>query len=345
MKVEKRLMSVVVALCAMTLATAAWGNGKKEAVPSSQKKLTVAMVTNQSGLGDQSFNDTTWAGIQRAEKELGIEKKISEAREQAQYVPNLTAFAEQKSDLVVGVGFMIKDALKEAAGLYPNTRFALVDGVVDAPNVVCLLFKEEEASFLVGAIAGYMTKTGTVGFVGGMSGAITNKMEVGYKAGVLTANPNAKVLVAYAGTFSDPGKGEETATPQFQQGADIVFHAAGGTGLGVINAAKKLGKYAIGADIDQDFLAPDNVLTSAMKRVDIAVYNAIKMVQDGSFKGGTYRYGIKEGGVDYAPSTSKKVPAAVLRKVEQLKKMIVDGRIVPPTTYDELSKFVAPDVQ
>ncbi len=346
MNTYRRMTAIgIVALCATMITVAAWGSGKKEDAAPVEKKILVAMVTDQSGLGDQSFNDTTWAGIQKAERELGIEKKISEAREQAQYVPNLTAFAEQKSDLVVGVGFMCKDALKEAAGLYPNTRFALVDGVVEAPNVVCLLFKEEEASFLVGAIAGMMTKTGTVGFVGGMSNPITNKMEVGYKAGVMAANANVKVLMAYAGTFSDPGKGEEMATPQFQQGADIVFHAAGGTGLGVINAAKKLGKYAIGADIDQNYLAPDNVLTSAMKRVDIAVYNAIKMVKDGTFKGGIYRYGIKEDGIGYAPSTAKMVPENILRKVERLKEMIIDGRIVPPTTYEELSRFVAPKLE
>jgi basic membrane protein A len=334
---------VAVAILLATVAiAAAWGSGKQEPAKLAKQKLVVAMVTNQSGLGDQSFNDTTWAGIQKAEKELGIEKKISEAREQAQYVPNLTAFAEQKCDLVVGVGFMIQDALKEAAALYPNTHFALVDGQVDAPNVACLLFKEEEASFLVGAIAGLTTKTGAVGFVGGMSDPITNKMEVGYKAGVMTTNPGAKVLVAYAGSFADPAKGEEMATPEFQQGADIVFHAAGGTGLGVINAAKKLGKYAIGADIDQNYLAPENVLTSAMKRVDMAVYNAIKMLKDGTFKGGKYRYGIKEGGIGYAPTTAKMVPVSTIQAADKLQGMIVDGRIVVPTTYDELAKFTPP---
>jgi basic membrane protein A len=150
------------------------------------------------------------------------------------------------------------------------------------------------------------------------------------------------VLVAYAGSFADPAKGEEMATPEFQQGADIVFHAAGGTGLGVINAAKKLGKYAIGADIDQNYLAPENVLTSAMKRVDMAVYNAIKMLKDGTFKGGKYRYGIKEGGIGYAPTTAKMVPVSTIQAADKLQGMIVDGRIVVPTTYDELAKFTPP---
>ena len=305
-------------------------------------KPIMAMVTNQSGLGDQAFNDATWAGFLLAQEKLGIEPKVLEAREQAQYVPNLSILADQQSDLVVGVGFMIKDAVKEVAELYPDTNFGLVDGIVDAPNVACLLFKENEGAFLMGAIAAKMSKTGTVGFVGGMSNPVTNRFEAGYRAGVKTVNPDMEVLVSYAGTFADPAKGEEMAIPQYDQGADVIFQVAGGTGMGVINAAKKKDKWVIGVDRDQNSLAPDNVISSMIKRLDIAVFNAIKMVQDGNFKGGQYKYGIAEGGIDYAPTTSKNVPQEILDYVDMIKGKIVSGDIQPPSTYEELDAFVPP---
>ena len=159
------------------------------------KKPVMAMVTNQSGLGDQAFNDATWAGFILAQEKLGIEPKVLESREQAQYVPNLSILADQRSDLVVGVGFMIKDAVKEVADLYPDTNFGLVDGIVDAPNVACLLFKENEGAFLMGAIAAKMSQSCTVGFFGGMSNPFTNRFESGYSAVVKTENPEMDVLV------------------------------------------------------------------------------------------------------------------------------------------------------
>jgi basic membrane protein A len=306
------------------------------------KKPVMAMVTNQSGLGDQAFNDATWAGFILAQEKLGIEPKVLESREQAQYVPNLSILADQNCDLVVGVGFMIKDAVKEVADLYPDINFGLVDGIVDSPNVACLLFKENEGAFLMGAIAAKMSQTGTVGFVGGMSNPVTNRFEAGYRAGVKTVNPDMEVLVSYAGIFSDPAKGEEMAIPQYDQGADVIFQVAGGTGMGVINAAKKKDKWVIGVDRDQNYLAPDNVISSMIKRLDIAVFNAIQMVQDGAFKGGQYKYGIAEGGIDYAPTTSKNVPQEIIDYVEMLKEKIVKGEIQPPSTYEELDAFVPP---
>lgn len=317
---------------------------KKEAAAEPEKEWVMAMVTNQSGLGDQAFNDATWAGFEVAEKELGITKKVLESREQAQYVPNLSALADQKVDLVVGVGFMIKDAVKEVAELYPDVNFGLVDGTVDAPNVACLLFKENQGAFLMGVIAAKMSKTGIVGFVGGMSTPITNKFEAGYRAGVITTDPKAKVLVSYAGTFADPAKGEEMAIPQYDQGADVIFQVAGGTGIGVINAAKKKNKYVIGVDKDQNYMAPDHVISSMIKRLDIAVFEAIKMVKSGNFKGGKYRYGIAEGGIDIAPTTNKNVPQDIIDYVNKLKGMIKDGKINPPETLEELKSFTPPKI-
>jgi basic membrane protein A len=317
-----------------------WAAGAKEA-PAPQKKLVMAMVTNQSGLGDQSFNDAAWEGLAQAEKTYGIERKVLESREQAQYVPNLSTLAEQKASLIIGVGFMIKDAVAEAAKMFPGSNFALVDGFVDLPNVASISFKENEGAFLVGAIAAKVSRTGKIGFVGGVSTPVTNRMESGYRAGAMSVNPSIEVLVSYAGSFADPAKGEEMATPQYNQGADVIFQVAGQTGLGVINAAKKMNKFVIGVDRDQNYLAPTNVLTSMIKRVDIAVLNACGMVAGNSFKGGKYYYGLKEKAVDFA-TTGNLIPADVVTFANMVKGKILSGEIIPPSTYDELSKFVPP---
>ncbi|MDX9915935.1 MAG: BMP family ABC transporter substrate-binding protein, partial [Sphaerochaeta sp.] len=335
---KKRMFGIVLVTMLCLCSGLLFSAGQKQ-VQDADRPLTVAMVTNQSGLGDQSLNDNTHAGLLKAEKELGVVKKVVESREQSQYVPNLSALADEKCDLVIGVGFMIKDAVAVAAELYPNVNFALVDGEVDLPNVACLLFKEEQGAFLVGVIAAKMTKTNIVGFVGGMSSPSTNKFEVGYRAGVRAVDPDIKVLISYTGTFADPAKGQEQAIPQYAQGADIIFHAAGMTGLGVINAAKSLDKYVIGIDIDQNYLAPDHVITSAIKRVDAAVYSEVKKLVDGTFTGGFQVYGIKEGGMDYADSTSKHCPPEVIAVVESVKARIASGEFTPPATYEELAAF------
>ena len=280
---EMVLLAVLIGLTASGL----WAGGNKEsskaATQPAKKPMVMAMMTNQSGLGDQAFNDATWAGFKLAEKELGITPKVLEAREQAQYVPDLTALVNQKADLVVAVGFMCQDAVKDVATMFPKARFGIVDGTVDLPNVANLHFREEQGAFLMGVIAAKMTKTGTVGFVGGMSTPITNKFEAGYRAGVLTTNPKVKVLVSYAGTFADPAKGEVMAMAEYNQGADVVFQVAGQTGMGVINAAKKVNKWAIGVDKDQNYLAPNHVLSSMVKKVDVAAFNLIKLVKEGKF--------------------------------------------------------------
>jgi basic membrane protein A len=306
--------------------------------------LKLAMVTDQAGLGDQGFNDAAWSGMERAKTDFSADTKVVESREQSQYVPNFSTLAEQGEDLVVGVGFLLHDAVAEVAPQFPDTHFALVDTCVDAPNVACILFKEQEGSFLVGAIAGLMTKSNKVGFVGGVESDLLKKFESGYKAGVETTNPNAEVLVSYTGTFADPAKGKEMANAQYDQGADIVYEVAGLTGTGVIAAAKDRGKFAIGVDRDKNYLAPQNVITSMLKDVGEGVYQVAKMVADGNFKGGEYRYGIKEGGIGFA-TTGGLMPQSVIDTANKLKAMIVDGTVVPPQTLDELNSFKPPQIQ
>lgn len=343
---KKMFKRVLLVLLIIMVSSGFWAcKGKKSdtVTTETKEKLVMAMVTNQSGLGDQSFNDAAWEGLGQAEKKYGIERKVLESREQAQYVPNLSTLAEQGASLVIGVGFMIKDAVAEAAKMYPDTYFGMVDGTVDLPNVASIHFKENEGAFLVGAIAAKVSKTGKIGFVGGMSTPVTNRFEAGYRAGAKTADPNVEVFVSYAGTFADAAKGEEMANPQYEQGADVIFQVAGQTGLGVINAAKKKGKYVIGVDRDQNYLAPENVLSSMIKRVDIAVLNAVGMVVEGTFKGGNYYYGIKEGAIDFA-TTGDLIPKDIVDYANMLKKKIVSGEIKPPATYEELDKFTPPSL-
>jgi basic membrane protein A len=301
-------------------------------------KMVMSMVTNQSGLGDQSFNDAAWEGLGLAVQKFGIERKVLESREQAQYVPNLSTLAEQKVSLIIGVGFMIKDAVSEAAKMFPDSKFALVDGATNLPNVADISFKENEGAFLVGVIAAKVSKTGKIGYVGGVSTPVTNRMEAGYKAGAMSVNPNIQVLTSYAGSFADPAKGEEMAIPQYDQGADVIFQVAGQTGLGVINAAKKKNKFVIGIDRDQNYLAPANVITSMIKRVDQAVLNACEMVVKGTFKGGAYSYGLKEGAVDFA-TTGNLLPADAIALANVARAKILSGEIKPPATYAELAAF------
>ena len=246
-------------------------------------------------------------------------------------MPNFSTLAEQGEDLIVGVGFLLLDAMTEVAPLFPETHFALVDTCVDLPNVACILFKEHEGSFLVGAIAGLMTETDKVGFVGGRESDLLKKFEAGYKAGVMTTNPDAEVLVSYTGTFADPAKGKEMANAQYDQGADVIYEVAGLTGTGVIGAAKDRGMYVIAVDRDKNYLAPENVITSMLKDVGEGVYQTAKMVAQDQFQGGEYRYGVKEGGIGFA-TTGDLMPPEVVALAELLKQMIIDGTLVPPQT-------------
>jgi basic membrane protein A len=343
---KKTWLLVVVMVSALVFASGVylWSSGQDEATEHSEENVVLAMVTDVVGLGDQCFNDATWAGLCRAEDVYGYEKRVLEASEQAQYIPYLSSLAEQGVDLTIAVGFMMKDALKEVAELYPDSKFAIVDGFVDAPNVACLHFCENEGAFIVGAIGARMSKTGIVGFVGGMETPITKKFEAGYRAGALTANPQINILVTFTGTFADMAKGEETAMAQYNQGADVIYQVANITGMGVFNAAKKLDKYAIGADMDQNHIAPDNIITSSIKRIDNAILDLAKMLNENNFQGGHYTYGVAEGGIDYAESTGKLCPKQIVDYAEKIKKMIADGEISVPSTIEDLGEFIPPQI-
>jgi basic membrane protein A len=353
------VLSLVLAACAPAQPTAAPEPTQPPAVAPTQavqespaptqvaeKKIVIAMVTDQHGLGDQGFNDITWAGIQKAVQDFNAEAKILESSEQAQYVPNLTSLAQEKDDLIVGVGFLLVDAMKEVATAFPDQKFALVDADVGMPNVRGLVFREQEGSFLGGVMAGMLTKTNKIGVLGGMEIPPVVRWISGFQAGVKTVNPQAEVMVSYAGSFADPAKGKEIALSLYDQGADIVFEVGGGSGVGAYQAAAERGEgvYVMGSDRCKDDLAPNNALPDVVKRVDVAVYDAAKAVIDGTFTGGEHTLGLKEGGMGLCDKTYPSLPDDVKAMIEKAQQMIIDGKIVPPQTMEELSTFTPPDL-
>lgn len=301
--------------------------------------LTVGIVFDTGGLGDKSFNDSAWRGIQNAEKELGITAITAESQSENDYADNLASMADQGADLVIAVGINMLSAVQQVAPNYPDTKFALVDAVADEPNVRSLLFSEHQGSFLAGAVAGLMTKTGKVGFIGGEEIPLIEKFEAGYVAGVKAANPDAEVLPAkYTYDWNNVDKAKVAAEQLYGSGADIIYHAAGRAGLGMIRAAGEQNKYAIGVDSDQDYLEPGNVLTSMIKRVDEAVFQTIKDLNDGNFTAEQKVYDLASGGVGLSEMTHTKdiIGAENLKKIEEFREKIISGEINVPESMSAI---------
>lgn len=361
MKTWKKAL-IVGFLLMFVLSAFLMGCAKKEEVkpapapaPEKPKPFKVGLVFDVGGRGDLSFNDAAYAGLEQAKKEFGDKIEIKylepsaggENREQL-----LRLLAEDKYDLIFGVGFMFTDHVAKVSKEFPNTKFGLIDGFVpdlkDTSNVSCLLFKENEGSFLVGAAAGLKTKSSTVGFVGGMKIPLIEKFEAGYIAGAKYVNPKVKVVSDYIGTtgdaFKDPVKGKELALKQIKAGADIVYHASGASGIGVIEAAAAQKKLAIGVDSDQSLTAKAEqrpyILTSMLKRVDVAVYETIKAALNKQFKGGYKVFGVAENGVGYASNQYNEAMLKDIKdKLEDLRKKIISGEIKVPADKKELAEF------
>ena len=299
---------------------------------SNDKGLKITMVTSVGGVTDGSFNQSAWEGLQKAEKDLGIKASYIESKQEADYVTNLEQAVDGGNDLILATGFPMQAALLEAAKNYPDQKFAIVDvdyGDETPENVVCISFNEEQSGYVVGLVAGKMTKTNTVGFVGGMDNVVIKKFQIGYEAGVKAANPDAKVLSQYVNSFADQAKGKSIASQMYNNNADIIF--AGDSGVGVLECAKETGKFAIGVDRDQNDIAPENILTSAMKKVNEGVFNVVKDLSEGNFDGGkTLVFGLKEDGIGLAPSTDKNVPQDVIDYVNDQIEKITSGEIVVP---------------
>jgi basic membrane protein A len=309
--------------------------------------IKVGIVFDIGGKNDRSFNASAWEGVKRAEKDLPVCLYDVEPGNPTSIEPAMRAFAEKKFDLIIGVGFAQGPIMQSVATDYPNIKFAIVDGAVtdknDQPlqNVASLVFREHEGSFLVGMIAAAKSKTGTLGFIGGMDIPLIHKFETGYLEGAKSVNPNIRVIDNYVGVtdgaWNNPGKGNELALSQIGNGADVIFTAAGNSGLGAFDAVEKQGKdengqarvYVIGVDSNQNMLKPGFVLTSMVKKVDNAVYDVVKEVLEGKFQGGFHEFGLDKDGVAYEMDDNNKalISPEVIAKVEEAKKKIVAGEI------------------
>lgn len=303
------------------------------------ESLKVALVLDKGGKDDKSFNAAAYAGATRAEKDLKIELKYVEATD-TNAVENLhRSFARKNFDLIIGIGFAQKEAVRKVAAQFPKVKFALVDGEISAPNVRSLLFEEHEGSFLVGALAALKTKNNAVGFVGGMDIPLIRRFAMGFAAGAKHINPKIKVIENYVGVtgeaWNNPAKAKELALSQFSQGADVIFVAAGASGTGVFDAAEEKKIYAIGVDSNQNWIKPGVILTSMLKSVDVAVYDTIKETQGGKFSAGVSRFGLKNNGVDYTLDkyNEKLITPEMKAKVDDLKKQIIAGKITVPDYY------------
>jgi basic membrane protein A len=315
------------------------GGGEREGA---QAPLEVGLVFDVGGLGDKSFNDSAYRGLLRAREELGIAFSYFEPGEGSDREAALRLMASGDAQLIFGIGFLFTDDITTVAREFPKKFFACIDYAIKdtmalPPNLAAIKFREEEGAFLAGALAGWLTETGVVGFVGGMEGALIKKFEAGFRAGVLYARPDARVLVNYAGVtetaFKDPAKGKELALAQYDAGADIIFHASGATGLGVFEAARQRGKLAIGVDSDQWSEAPGHVLTSVLKRVDVAVFEVIRRTLQGEFPSGVQVLGLKEGAVDLVVDENNRrwITPELEQRLERVKQEIVSGRIKVPS--------------
>ena len=302
-------------------------------------RFKIGMVTDVGGVNDGSFNQSAWEGLQRAGEAFGCEVKYIESKGDADYVPNIESFLDEDYDLIVCVGYMMADAVRDAADLYPDQKFAIIDDAsnADLDNVTCMMFEQEQASYLVGLAAGYTTESNIVGFVTGAANETMNSFGYGDCAGVLDANPDATILQYNANNFGDASGGKTAVNTMVTKGADVVFHAAGGTGIGVIDGCKENKIWAIGVDSDQSPLAPETILTSALKRVDNACYDATKKTILGTLEGGVETYDLAAGGVDIAP-TEDNLSKDVLEKIEKAKKDIIAGDLVVPKNQEEFEE-------
>ena len=332
----KKILSIALALC-MIFALAA---------PSALAADTVkiGMVTDVGGVNDKSFNQTSWEGLQALHAEDDtFEVAYLESKTDADYQTNINTFIDEEYDLIICVGYMLADATREAAEDNPDQLFAIIDdSSIDLPNVACLMFAQEQASYLVGLVAGSVTESKIVGYVQGMVSDSMNLFGIGYISGVKEVCPDAEVLQYNANNFGDIAGGSTAAKDMITKGADVIYQAAGGTGIGVINACDEEGIWAIGVDTDQAPLAPDHVITSAMKRVDVASQDISKAVAAGTFEAGVHLYDLSNGGVDLAP-TRDHIPADVLETVEAAKAAIIAGEKTVPTSVDDCPAFTLDD--
>jgi len=346
----KRLLAVPILAALIASACGGTGSGGAQATGGTgtapaAKAVRIGLVTDVGGLNDKSFNTLANLGRQDAEKDLKVETKVTESKQQADYVPNLTSYAQQGYDLVISVGFLMSNSTWKVAKQFPNVKFAIVDGAPaddagkteNLPNVANLFFAQQEAGYLVGVIAAEMAKAkvgkatnNTVCSMGGIPIPPVDTFIAGYQHALQTISPTTKILNGYSNDFVDQQKGKEVGLRHIDQGCDILFQVAGGSGLGYIQAAKEKGKYAIGVDADQADVAPGVVITSALKRVNKAVYDSIKAVKENTFKSGDTFFNAANEGIGLG-KLDPVVPASAKAAADKALADIKSGAIKPKT--------------
>ncbi len=320
------------------------------AAAAAPKPLKVVVLTDAAGLGDKGFNDVCWQGVERAKAAFGLDTQFLQSREQADYVPNLTLTARH-ADVVVTLGYLFEDAIKEVVPRFPDKRFIHIEGVIPGDNVASFDFRSEEGGFLAGVVAGLFTRARKVGVVAGMDIPPVEAYVCGFKAGMKTAqqyrDKTLETFVAYAGSFNDPVKGRSLARAAIDQGADVLFKAAGNTGIGVIEAVRSAGGvYLIAEDLDQDAELPGRVLTSALKRMDVAVFDALKGIHEGRFEGGHRWLGAVEGAVDLTDMhhTRSLFSDVDFARIQQARHLLKSGRLTVPKRYADVDGFQPPSL-
>lgn len=318
---------IILLLSMMTMVVlSACANHEEAAIE--EDRLKIGIMLSDSGLGDQSFSDMGFAGLEKARDELGISFDYREIQDTETYEQGIEELVEQGNDLIIGLGFTVQEAMEKVAKEHPDTSFLLIDSQSDAPNVYNITFKEEEGSFLIGAIAGMKTQSNIVGFVGGEDVELIHKFENGFAAGVKAVNPDAKILTKYAGTFGDDVLGKEIAGELIDAGADYIYPAAGFTGVGVLLESQEAGIYSFGVDSDQFFLAEGAIVSSMVKQVDVAIFNTIKeLVESGSISEKDQQLGLEENGVAIAPIRIIELSAQEQKMLDQYTEEISNGTV------------------
>lgn len=332
--------SAIVAMIILSVGCTKKNDSAQVETTGKDKQLKIGIVLDKGGRDDKSFNAAAVKGGKDAIEKLGVDVKDVETSDDNAFEPAMRTFVSRGYDLIIGVGFSQGEAISKVAKEFPESRFAIVDFRVDnVPNVQSLLFNEHEGSYLVGMIAGLTTKTQVVGFVGGMDIPLIRRFELGYQEGVKAANPKTKILSNFVGNTSDawnnPTKAKELANSQYGQKADIIFQAAGASGMGVFDAAEEKQLFAIGVDSNQNWVKPGRVLTSMMKRVDVAVFEAIREVKESRFQGGVKIFGLANGGIDYALDDNNKdlISPTIIAQLDEAKKKILGGNTVVSDYY------------
>ena len=335
MKYKVLALAVLISLLSLGISC-----NKHTTAAEDRSKIQVGIVFDIGGKDDRSFNAAAWEGVQRAAKDFPIVLRDIEPGTPNAIEPAMRGFAESNFDLIIGVGFAQAPIMELVAKDYPNIHFAIIDGVSQLPNVASLVFKEHEGSYLVGILAAKASRTGTIGFLGGMDIGLIHRFEKGYEEGAKSVNPNIRVIQNYVGVtdaaWNNPGKGKELSLAQISKGADVIFTAAGNSGLGAFDAVEQQGKtdgrathFVIGVDSNQNMVKPGFVLTSMVKRVDNAVYNIVQELVKGKFEPGLHVFGLDKDGVGYAMDDNNKdiVSPEAIQEAEAAKQKIISGQI------------------